>query len=127
MAGYELEPKVYNLTFADHPGLKVRTAGLSVRQLLDLARWDEADATEKLLALFASKLISWNLECDGEPVPCDYESILDLDDDLVLEVIGAWQEAVAGVPAPLGGRSPSGKPSPEASPPTGPSSVSPPS
>ena len=115
MAGYVRQAKVYKLRFDDPEmnGLVVRMHGLTAGQLLETGRWSEdPEGVESLFRLFASKLVDWNLEePEGVPVPTTYEAVLGQEDDLILAVIAAWQEAVAGVPAPLAKRSNGGGPS----------------
>lgn len=115
--GYKRNPKVYRLTFAedtDYPGLEVQVRTLSLGQLLAIRAKGQAgeDATSGMVDLFADRLVAWNLEAeDGTPVPATREAVEAEDDDMILAVINRWQEAMAGVPAPLDSGSPSGPPS----------------
>lgn len=120
--GHKRKKKTYRLVWPeDHEshGLVVRIRSLSMREMLNLRRPDEdSDLTDdSAVALFASKLVSWNLEDEdtGEPVPPTLDGVLDQDNDFVLEMIGAWTAAAAGVSPPLGGSSTGGEPSLEAS------------
>lgn len=117
--GYVREPTVYRLRFEDPAmnGLIVRVAGLTTGELLELVRLgSDPGEVEKLFRLFAAKLVDWNLEQpEGVSVPATYEGVLSQEDGFVLQLIDAWQEAVAGVPAPLARTSGGGRPSPVAS------------
>lgn len=88
--GYRRKRKVYVLKFEDPElaELEVRAGGASVEQLMDLmdlarfgaggAKFGIEDMKEikGLFDLFASKLISWNLETeDGTPVTFDPQMI----------------------------------------------------
>lgn len=113
MAGYTRNRKIYKLTFdesTEYPGLEVQVRTLSLGQLLDArSRADDEDGTQTMVDRFAERLVAWNLcDEDGRPVPATLDGIRDQDDDLVIAVIGRWQEAMRGVPAPLDGDSSSG-------------------
>lgn len=111
--GFKQPRKTYDLVFGndtDYPGLEVRARTLSLGQLLEVRSQDDGqDATRKLVGLFAERLVSWNLEDEeGAPVPATLDGIQEQDDDLILAVIGQWQKAMYGVPAPLESGSGSG-------------------
>lgn len=116
--GYRPEPKLYRLTFDEHPGLVVRAKSCSAAQLLRVSelaenteQGKELGGVRMLFGEFAEVLVSWNLEDqDGEPVPTTLEGLLAQDFDLVIALIDGWMEAVAGVPAPLEQPSSSGAP-----------------
>lgn len=69
------------------------------------------------LARMGDKLISWNLEDPetGNPIPATSEAVLDQDKDLMVAILNAWLDGMAGVAAPLESSSPSGEPSPAVS------------
>jgi hypothetical protein len=68
--------------------------------------------TERMLELFAEKLVSWNAEDEeGIPVPATMDGIRSQDLDLSLKIIDAWTDAIAGVSVPLPETSSAGQPS----------------
>ena len=105
--GYRPKKKVYVLEFEDeeYEGLEVRIRGLNTGQVLDLdtARTDGSDeAIAAMLQLMADQLVEWNVEDDdGQPVPPTFEGVRSMEMGFNWAVINAWQEAVAGVSAPL--------------------------
>lgn len=130
--GYKHQPKLYRLTFEEHPGLEVVTKSISVGRMTKLmgmaARLqdkdldvedlteEDAEAVEALFDGFAKALKSWNLEDEeGTPVPATREGVFDADFEFVFSLIGNWIEAVAGTPGDLGKGSNSGRPFPEVS------------
>jgi hypothetical protein len=116
--GYKRPQTVYRLKFEEHEGLEVRAVGVPLGQMLDIA--EQADAVKagtvtdfgqvrELLDLFAKSLRSWNLEEeDGAAVPCTRDALLEQEFPFVLDILGAWSEAIASVPAPLERRSTDG-------------------
>lgn len=113
--GYRRERKAYNLTFADHPGLKVKARSVSAEKFLELTELTEAEFTptvaKEMMTTFSEVLISWNLQDeDGTPVPCTPEGLLGEDWDFVMEILNGWMDAVAGVSAPLEQPSTAGSP-----------------
>lgn len=128
--GYRRVKPVYVLKFEDPElaELEVRAKGASVGQLMklmDLARFavgghkftaEDFKDLGGLFELFASKLISWNLEDeDGTPIPATVDGLNDQDMDFALDLVLAWVSAVIGVSAPLGQPSTDGTPFPEGS------------
>lgn len=108
------EARTYKLVWpAEHMfhGLEVRMRGMTLAELEQLSRFeqgkDEGDIvgrTKQMRAmaeLFSSRLISWNLTENGEPVGTDVESVLGADLGVVMSAIGAWQKEVTRVPDPL--------------------------
>lgn len=122
--GYRPKQKIYTLEFEgeEYDGLEVRIRGLNTGQTLDLdvARADGSEeAIRSILELMADRLIEWNVEDDdGQPVPPTFDGVRTLDLDFNWKIIDAWQNAVAGVPAPLDEPSTSTEPSLVASIPT---------
>ncbi len=116
--GYQAPQPVFRLVFEDRPELVIRLRGMTAGEVLAIERAGAgggADATELSYRLLAAKVVEWNLVgSDGAPVPETYEGVLTLDQGFVLEIIQAWQEAVLGVPGPLGQRSTAGGTSPAA-------------
>ena len=119
--GYKRQPKQYRLKFEDHPGLEVTAGSINTNDFLELtgllAQFSGRDAaaaaqaTGKVLDLFAAALISWNLEDEGGPVPADRAGIGSQDFDFNLQLIMGWMEAIASVDTPLKQPSPSSPPS----------------
>lgn len=130
--GYRPEPKLYRLTFDDHPGLICRArstsagAFLGIAELSDTANANDVESCRELFRKFSDVLVSWNLDyaldgplgdndepvwLEGDPVPPTYGGLLTQDLDLVLTLIEGWMEAVAGVPVPLAKPSSGGRPS----------------
>lgn len=118
--GYTRNPKVYRITFADdteYAGLEVVLRSLTTGQIIAVRRSDDdEDSVERMTALMADRIVSWNLENeDGTPVPPTLESIKGEDHDMTMAIIQKWTDAVSGVPAPLEQPSTSGGESLEAS------------
>lgn len=115
--GYRPKRKVYALAFEgeEYEGLEVKIRGLNTGQIMDIdaARADGGEAAiVTMLQLMADQLVEWNVEDDeGQPVPPTFEGIRSLDVDFNWAIIDAWQNATAGVPAPLDSDSTSGEPS----------------
>ena len=111
--GFVRERRAYRLVFEDDlAGLEVvaQSVGLgdyfviselaSVKLPLSAA---DVGKFRKLLKAFADVLVSWNLESSlGVPVPATYEGLLTQDPYLIVSVVGAWMDAIAGVSGPLG-------------------------
>lgn len=107
--GYKRAKKQYRLKFEDPDmaGFEVVMGSLSVGELMDLTGSVTAAQTDAaagaagnaaMLAKFAAKIISWNLEDeDGTPVPATLEGVKTQDLGFVMEIITAWMEATAGV------------------------------
>lgn len=134
--GY-VRDKRYKLVFEDpeFAGLEITTKPMPTGDYLEmLALMEERPETtreskvqhERITEIFATALLSWNLETeDGDPIPADLDQLRSLDLDLTLAVIRAYLDAISDVPAPLDEPSPSGGPSLEASIPMAPLSESP--
>ena len=123
--GFKL--RTYKLVF-DNPdleGLEVRLRGLTIGQLARLSYIlqsdklvdpDDGSVREELYSVLAAGLVSWNIEDDsGQTLPGTTESVSGLPSDLVIDIVSAWEKAVAAVAAPLGPSLNSGKQYPEVS------------
>jgi hypothetical protein len=119
--GYEQKPKLYQLRFEDHPDFKVTMRGLSVDGFTALMRHASSligvdlakvrddpqrmagalDAMDALFSRFAARLVGWNLEEDGQPVPADRDGVGSQDLAFILEITMAWMDAIASVDTPL--------------------------
>jgi hypothetical protein len=107
--GFRPQVTLYKLKFADSnlDGLEVTAESLTTDEFLAMQRLasqakagTNADATasaEKMLDGFAANLASWNLEDSHGPVPATREGVGSQKFDLVLVMIMAWMEAIAGV------------------------------
>lgn len=117
--GYTPPRKVYNLTFEDpdYNGLLIQARGLTVEEVAQVGRWQQdVEGDEASYTLFASKIVSWNVEDPpGCPVPTTYDGIKSQDEAWALSVLQAWLGAVTGVGAPLGRGSTNGETFPEVS------------
>jgi hypothetical protein len=112
--GYKRNPKVYKLIFddtTDYPGLEVQVGTISMGQLIAMRTGNgDKDSAQAGVESFAERIVSWNLEDEnGQPVPTTLEAILGEDDDLIIAIIKKWNEAMAGVAAPLPQSSPAGE------------------
>jgi hypothetical protein len=123
--GFKRNPKIYHLTWedGDYAGLEVNIRSLNMGQLLEAKSGKSAngkDGLEGTVELLADRIVGWNLEDEetGAPVPATLDAMKGEDDDLILDIINRWMEAVSGVPAPLDATSPSGEISQVASIPT---------
>lgn len=116
MAGYKRKRKTYKLDFTetDWDGLEVRVRGLTTGEYLQIVQLsasnEEGDReTEGMLKMFASHLISWNLEDDdGDAIGTTYEDIKENDFTMNMSIISAWTNALASVPDRVEKKSTSG-------------------
>lgn len=122
--GYVYRPKTYRLTFADPDmdGLEIVTRSTSIGAMLTLAGMSELRAARgrftgdlvgklrEVLGVFADAIVSWNLRDESGPVSATVDAFMGLDIDFTLAIIGAWMEAIGGVPGPLARPSPAGDP-----------------
>lgn len=115
-------PAVYRVEAADEDlaGLWMRVRSCTLGQLLDLGFGPpgsgpagERDPRE-VFGEFAGRLVEWNV-CDpdtGEPVPPTYAGLRSLDEDFARRLLGLWENAITGVPAPFVNASNGGPPAP---------------
>lgn len=109
-------------------GLEVRTTGLTIAELEDVAGFRKLkDASDEerqkflapMIAMFARHLTAWNWEHDdGSPVGTGEDAMRGLDSRQLLPVILTWMQEVSSIPTPLPEGSPSGQPFQVALPPT---------
>lgn len=117
--GFKRNSKIYQLTWdedTDYPGLEVQVRTLTMGQVLEARSGkkndDGKDNVRVSVELLAERIVSWNLEDENDqPVPTTLAAILEEDDDLILDIINRWTDAVSAVRAPLQQSSPSGEPS----------------
>jgi hypothetical protein len=133
MAGFRRKRRTIKIIFqGDLDGLEITAHSVSMDTFLEFeelsnryfggktGRDEKADMAiqsfRKMLDMFASVLVSWNLEDeDGKPVPATREELGREDPGFVFDVIVKWMEAAAGVSAPLSETSSSGETSAELS------------
>ncbi|MEU3161779.1 hypothetical protein ABZ753_30905 [Streptomyces griseoincarnatus] len=127
--GYRPKRRVFQLDFTgtDYEGLEASMRAPTVGEELEFTKLrNKEDSGQELFTFLTRLLVSWNVEDDnGQPVPCTFEGVCSQDGAMVLAILDAGQTAASGVPAPLPQSSPDGEPSPEASIPMAPLSVSP--
>jgi len=51
--------------------------------------------------LIASKIVEWNMEIGGKPIPATLEGLRQIDGDLLGSILGAWLKGAAMVSDPL--------------------------
>lgn len=121
--GFKVERKILNLRFEDYDGMEVRARTVAFGQLLDVSEQAETlrtdgkmDKVRGFLALFTSRLESWNLEDeDGSSIPASEAGLLSLDTDMGLAILLGWFDAMTAVAPSLGKDSTSGPRFPEGS------------
>lgn len=111
---------VLDFTGTELDGLEVKVRSVSFAKLLEVMELVEAfevantvpeqgAAMNQVIDLFAGVIKSWNAEDDdGQPLPATADTLRGFDFRHVLLVVKAWQDAMTGVPAPLGASSPAG-------------------
>lgn len=90
--GFNGTPTTYALEF-DHPelqGLEVRVRRGSVQLRED---YDACEKWQDRLAVFATVLVEWNLEVDGEVVPFTVDGLTSVEDTVLLPLLQAWEGA----------------------------------
>jgi len=115
--GFEKKKRIYRLIFVgtDLEGLEIRIHGLTVGEVTEMeAMENNEEAGRRAMALFASKIVEWNLTDDGVPVPPSLEAVMGLEPRDVAAAMEQWKEQTTGVSGPLGQRSSDGPPSAEA-------------
>jgi len=104
----------FRVDFAEHQdetlhGLVVVFVGMSMGKLLELMRLvgdgaRTADLLDQLIERLAAGIAEWNYcdpDSDGVVAPISVETLHSMDPDLVFILAEEWQDAIAGVPAPL--------------------------
>lgn len=128
--GYRPGKNIFNIEFAEHPGLEVRAASTSLGNLLHVAQLNvkvnEQDEKKRMeiFVFFADQLESWNVEhpdtvdntacaqcglMPGEDLPATIAGILCLDLGFIMEIILGWMTAIARVSFPKGSNSSNGE------------------
>jgi hypothetical protein len=117
MAAFQRRRKVYKLDFSgtEYDGFEVHVQGLTTGEYLELVSLSgnaaESSETEKLLVLFSTHLVHWNLQDDGVPVPCTLDGVKANDLAMNMRVIDAWTDAMVNVPKSAEKKSLAGDPS----------------
>jgi hypothetical protein len=105
--GVQRKRTVYDLRWADEPGVEVAMRSCSIDGLLTLEKLAQtADAdpgkAEEFLRKLAGHLVSWNLDGDdGQPLPVTYEGLVQEDLGFALKVFKGWYGAMTSVDTPL--------------------------
>jgi hypothetical protein len=105
LMGFQRKRKVYKLDFegTEWDGLVVTVRGLTTGEYLDfvsvtaMAESDE-NQTGGMVEMLADHLVSWNLEEDGVPVPCNLDGVRANELPMNMAIVRAWTEAMSGVP-----------------------------
>ena len=97
----------YKLTFTGNPaydGLEVSVRAPSMDDLLTLegaypkAAAGDIEAQRDTMRLMAGMVTAWNYEDDdGQPVPVTFENFMAADYPMLMAIVDAWREKVAGV------------------------------
>ncbi|SRR6266487_2788415 len=95
--GFRYEARQYKLSFEDSEldGLEV------ISNPVTLSEYNAVSGDESLAKLFASKLVSWNLEDKDGPVPATYEALEKQDITLVRTLLEHWFRELTGATSPL--------------------------
>jgi hypothetical protein len=64
---------------------------------------------DRLYEIVAGRMIEWNMEIDGKPVPPTVQGVREIDGGLLGTILGAWLKGAAMVSAPLGPTSSDGE------------------
>ena len=122
---FKRKRKIYKLDFegTEYDGLEVRVRGLTTGEYLELitlsgVATEDGSETEKLLKMFSTHLVSWNLQEDDEPVDASFDGIKANDLAMNLAIVDAWTNAMTSVSASTEKKSLAGDPTLVASIPT---------
>lgn len=122
--GYRPTRKMYELAFADYPGLEVTCKPTPLGRLMDVSEMkinlnSNDEDKMKVFDIFIGCLAKWNIEhpeldaddthtCDrcglnvGDPLPHTLAGILCLDLDFIMVIIFGWIGAISRVSVPKG-------------------------
>lgn len=100
---------------------EVKVRAPSVRESLDyydtewlndasLSLKQRSEKFAEAYEVLAGRLVSWNLEDDGVPIPATLEGLHSLPADVGGRILGSWLFETATVPRPLPNDSPAGGP-----------------
>jgi hypothetical protein len=127
--GYKPKRTTYRLRFTDDEldGLVIDAKGASTGQMLFLQRLGaqisgqegsrvDPELLETVVDQLAAGIVDWNVEDDDDqPIPPTKENIFALEPVLLIRILQAWAQALAGVSDDLGKDSTSGESFPEES------------
>jgi hypothetical protein len=125
--GFTPQEKIYSIDFAeghDLHGLHLKMRSLSLGQYNHMMRLGMVpgvnekamDANDEMVALFADKIVDWDLEIPvGHPVPATVEGVLSVDRSYIGQMVTGWQLAMLGISEALGKGSQNGQQSQEES------------
>lgn len=111
--GFKVTRKVINLVFDDpgKEGLEIKAQSATIGEIItfvhltdmvDEEARKQANALTDLMDLFATRLISWNLEEeDGRPIAATRDGLYSLETDMATSIVLSWLEGVVGVSDPL--------------------------
>lgn len=123
--GKQVPRRTYVLVFEGSPGdedldgtvIKVRPPSVSeALEHLDMSWYrdptvSDTERTKRLAELytvFATRLVEWNLEDQGVPIPATLGGLYTLPQDVGGRILGSWLWETATVPRPLPQDSPTG-------------------
>jgi hypothetical protein len=115
--GVQRKRTVYDLRWADEPGVQVAMRACSIGDLFALEALagkadGDAEAAKGFLGKLASYLDSWNLDGDdGQPLPATFEGLITQELGFALKVFKGWHGAMTSVDTPLPDGSGNGLPS----------------
>lgn len=116
--GSRRNPTLYKLCFddtTDWPDFEITLRSLTIKQRRELGTEStegetELDVVARMCRMMSRQTVSWNREDeDGTPLPPTLEAMEDEEPGLIIAISAKWQEAIAGVSAPLDEDSPSGE------------------
>lgn len=103
--GFQRKRKIYKLDFegTEWDGLVVKVRGLTTGEYLDFVSLtataeEDENQTGGMIEMLAEHLVSWNLEENDEPVPCDFEGMKSNELPMNMAIVRAWTEAMSQVP-----------------------------
>jgi hypothetical protein len=105
--GYKIQKTLYKLKFQDnkYDGLEVTVKSVPLGTLIDIQESGALDGKAGLVKtceLLANNITEWNVEDeDGNPIGHALSDLLDMESDFIIDVVGAWTNAMVSVSAPL--------------------------
>lgn len=125
--GYKPQRKIYDLVFADYPGLEIKATSTSLGKLMELSEMklnlNEPDAEKRLevFTVFAACVVEWNMEhpeltednkqpdsmcckdcglLEGIALPATVKGMMCLELGFMMSLIFGWMAAVSRVSVP---------------------------
>ena len=125
--GYKPQRKIYDLEYADYPGLEIKATSTSLGKLMHLSEMkldlNESDPEKRLevFGVFAGCVMTWNMEhpeltednkqldsmqckdcglVEGDPVPPTVQGMMCLELGFMMSLIFGWMAAVSRVNVP---------------------------